>query len=59
MHMFRYKYRNEWAPDSIFNNKSRKWVQVFNQLVDKGLIEKRRKYPGYEYKWKAKWPDGY
>jgi hypothetical protein len=59
MHVFRYTYRNRWAPESIFNGKSRVWVQAFNDLVDKGFIAKRQKYPGYEYKWVAELPEGY
>lgn len=59
MHMFRYTYRNEWAPESLFKGKSRIWVKTFNELIEEGFIKKRKKYPGYQYKWGAVWPDGY
>lgn len=59
MHMFRYTYRNEWAPDSIFKGRSRIWMQSFNELIAKGMISKRKKYPGYQYKWAAVWPEHY
>lgn len=56
MYMFRYIYRNEWAPGSIFDGKPRIWVKTFNELIDKGFIKRRKKYPGYQYKWQAAWP---
>ena len=59
MHMFKYTYRNRWAPDSVFNGKPRIWVQAFNDLVEKGFITKRKKYPGFEYKWVAALPERY
>ena len=59
MHFFRYTYRNNWAPDHIFNGKSRAWIQAFNQLIKEGLIERRKKHPGYEYKWKASFPENF
>ena len=37
MHLFRYFYKNSWAPDNIFDNKSRVWIQCFNNLVKKLL----------------------
>ena len=58
MHMFKYFYKDEWAPDNIFNGKTRIWIHVFNELVKQGFIE-RKKFPrGYKYKWKAQWPQG-
>lgn len=56
MHMFRYYPKNAWVPESMFANKSRTWIKAFNNLVEKGIINKRKKYPGYEYQWIANWP---
>ena len=57
--MFRYSYKNTWAPENIFDGRSRLWVQAFNDLVKQGHILRRKKYPGYEYKWTSVWPEGY
>jgi len=59
MYMFRYYYKNEWAPENIFDGKSRVWVQSFNELVKQGFIKRRKKSMGYQYKWAAAWPEGY
>ncbi|MEA2036405.1 MAG: hypothetical protein U9O94_02775 [Nanoarchaeota archaeon] len=59
MYMFRYTYKDAWAPDNIFDGKSRLWVKSFNNLVEKGYIKRRKKYPGYEYKWVAALPENY
>ena len=59
MYMFRYMYHNVWAPDHIFNGKSREWVKAFNLLIKKGFIERKKKYPGYNYRWIGVWPEGY
>ena len=59
MHMFRYFYKDAWAPGHIFNGKTRLWISAFNDLRDKGLIMKRKKHPGYEYKWAGVWPERY
>ena len=59
MHLFRYFYKDAWAPGNIFDGKSRIWVQAFNDLVKQGYIKKRKKYPGHEYKWTGVWPEGY
>ena len=59
MSMFRYYYKDDWAPDNIFAGKSRAWVQAFNELVEKGFILKKKRPPGYSYKWAAQWPENY
>ncbi len=59
MWMFRYVYRNEWAPGNIFDGKNRVWIQTFNKLVEKGFIKKKKEYPGYKYKWTGVWPEKY
>lgn len=59
MWMFRYVYRDKWAPDHIFDGKSRIWLQAFNELVEKGYITRKKEYPGYKYKWAGVWPENY
>lgn len=59
MYMFRYLYKDKWAPENIFNGKPRIWIKAFNNLVEQGYILKRKKYPGYEYKWAGVWPEKY
>jgi len=59
MYMFRYFYNDMWAPDNIFKGKSRAWVKAFNDLVEQGFIKRKKKYPGYQYKWVAAWPEHY
>jgi hypothetical protein len=59
MYMFRYQYKDEWAPDSIFAGKSRLWVQAFNDLVQKGFIIKKKKLPGWSFKWIGVFPEGF
>jgi hypothetical protein len=59
MYMFRYFYRDSWTPGNIFDGKPRIWIQTFNDLIKQGLILKRKKYPGYEYKWAGVWPKNY
>ncbi|MFH1182569.1 MAG: hypothetical protein V1702_06430 [Candidatus Woesearchaeota archaeon] len=59
MNMFAYYYRDAWAPDNIFAGKSRVWVQAFNELMEKGLIVRKKEAPGYKYKWAAEFPEGF
>jgi hypothetical protein len=59
MHMFRYHYKKEWAPGSIFDGKPRIWVQTFNGLVKQGLVNRKKTYMGYKYKWAGAWPENY
>lgn len=56
MHMFRYYPKDVWVPESMFANKSRRWLKAFNNLIEKGIIKRRKKYPGQEYRWAAEWP---
>ena len=35
------------------------WIQAFNDLVEKGYIVKKKKYPGYTYRWAGVWPENY
>lgn len=59
MNMMRFYYKNDWATDNIFKGKPRVWVQSFNELIDQGFIERKKKYPGYTYKWTGVWPENY
>ena len=59
MHMFRYFYKEMWAPGNIFDGKSRIWIQVFNDMIEKGLIERKKVDFGYQYRWKSVWPGGF
>ena len=59
MHMFRYFYKNAWAPGNIFDGNPRIWIQAFNDLVKQGFILKKKKYPGHNYKWSGVWPENY
>jgi len=59
MNMFRYHYMNDWAPENIFSNKSRIWIQAFNDLVKNGYIKRKKSIPGYKYKWTGVWPEGF
>ena len=44
MYLFRYTYKDKWAPDNIFQNKPRTWIKAFNNLVEKGYIKKRKRF---------------
>ena len=59
MYMFRYFYKNEWAPWNIFDGKPRIWIQAFNELVKQGFIKKKKEYPGHKYRWTGVWPENY
>ena len=59
IHMFRYFYKDSWAPGNIFDGKSRVWMQAFNDLVKQGYILRKKEYPGYKYKWAGVWPENY
>ncbi len=56
MHMFRYSYRDRWVPQKSINQKDRLWTKVFNDLVKKGLIERKRTLSGYSYRWAGRFP---
>ncbi len=59
MNLFRYYYKDDWAPENIFAGKSRIWIQAFNDLVKSGFIVKKKKAPGYHYRWSGVWPENY
>jgi hypothetical protein len=57
MHMFRYNYGNAWAPEAFILGRDRVWNKVFNDLLKQGLIERRKTFHGYQYRWKAVYPE--
>lgn len=59
MSMFRFYYKDDWAPDNIFAGRSRVWIAAFNELVEKGFITKKKHPPGFRYRWAAAFPENY
>jgi len=59
MHLFRYFYKDQWAPGNLFDGKSRIWIQVFNDLIKKGIIKRKKTNTGYNYKWAGVFPEEY
>ena len=57
--MFRYNYKNQWVTQKILHGRSRLWQKTFNELVEMGLIEKKKDFLGYQYRWKAAYPEVY
>lgn len=53
---FRYKSGGEWVNDKEFRNKNRTYTQVFNELISRGFIERKKTHFGYKYRWKAHHP---
>lgn len=54
---FRYSNGNRWVPEKELKNHSREHNQVFNELVKRGFIERKKNWQGYTYRWNAKMPD--
>jgi hypothetical protein len=55
--LFRYQYKNQEVDQSFINSHNRLWINVFNDLVKKGFIGKRKTQTGYSYKWIAHFPE--
>jgi len=53
---FMTNYKNNWVPEKELKYHSRMHNQVFNDLVKRGFIERKKTYLGYNYKWKAAMP---
>ena len=53
---FRYKYKGTWVSEKELKYHNRMHNQVFNELVRKGFIERKKTHFGYKYKWKAMMP---
>lgn len=56
MHMFQYNYRDCWVPERAIFRQDRLWVKVFNDLVERGLIVRRKTATGYQYRWAGQFP---
>ena len=54
---FMYRMMGRWVSEKELKNHSRAHNQVFNELVSRGFIERKKEYPGYRYRWKAMHPD--
>ena len=54
---FRYSMGNNWVPEKELKNHSRMHNQVFNELVSRGFIERKKNWQGYSYRWNSKMPD--
>jgi hypothetical protein len=55
--LFMYQYKDKDVDQKFINSHSRQWIAVFNDLIKKGFIERRKTQTGYRYKWIAKFPD--
>ena len=55
-HFFRYKYKNNWVSEKELKYHSRMHNQVFNELVKRGFIERKKMHFGYKYRWNASMP---
>ncbi len=51
---FLYNYQQKWVKEQALKNHSRIHNQVFNELVKRGFIEKKKTVSGYSYRWKIK-----
>ncbi|MFC1723062.1 hypothetical protein ACFL0V_02905 [Nanoarchaeota archaeon] len=56
LNFFKYTYGSRWISEKEMKNHSREHNQVFNELVKKGFIERKKNWQGYSYRWKAKMP---
>ena len=56
-HFFRYKYKGGWVSEKELKYHSRMHNQVFNELVSRGFIERKKTYFGHKYRWKSAFPD--
>jgi hypothetical protein len=53
---FRTNYKNSWVSEKELKYHTRMHNQVFNELVRRGFIERKKTPYGYSYKWKAMMP---
>jgi len=54
---FKYTTGNRWVSEKELKNHSKEHNQVFNELIKRGFIERKKNWQGYSYRWKAKMPD--
>lgn len=57
MQMFQYNYREQWVPEQVLFGNTRLWTKVFNDLVRKGFIKRKKTLSGYQFKWVGRYPD--
>lgn len=56
-HFFRYKVKKDnWVSEKELKYHSRKHNQVFNELVRRGFIERKKTPYGHSYRWKSMMP---
>lgn len=53
---FMYTHKGEWVSEKELKNHSRIHNQVFNELVKRGFIERKKIHFGYSYRWNARYP---
>ncbi|NQU78518.1 hypothetical protein HQ545_01990 [Candidatus Woesearchaeota archaeon] len=56
LNTFKYNYNRRWVGEKELKYQSRMHNQVFNELVRRGFIEKRKTFYGYQYRWNAAMP---
>ena len=55
-HSFIHNYKNNWVSEKELKYHDRLHNQVFNELVKRGFIERKKTYYGYTYRWNAALP---
>ncbi|MBW2964615.1 hypothetical protein KY363_04090 [Candidatus Woesearchaeota archaeon] len=53
---FQYRMGGRWVSEKELKNHSRLHNQIFNELVKRGFIERKKTYFGYSYRWNARYP---
>lgn len=53
---FRYRHKGLWVSEKELKQHSRMHEQVFNELIRKGFIERKKTHFGYKYRWAAMMP---
>ena len=55
-HFFMYMHKGQWVSEKELKQHSRMHEQVFNELVKRDFIERKKTPFGYNYRWKAIMP---
>ena len=55
-HFFMYNYKDGWVSEKQLKYHNRKHNAVFNELVKRGFIERKKTEQGYRYRWNAAVP---
>jgi hypothetical protein len=50
---FMYSYKDGWVSEKQLKYHNRRHNAVFNELVNRGFIERKKTDDGYRYRWKA------